>query len=213
MFKFLTLLPAVLSFVGFVIYLIWKSNRESSPIAKSVIDTIKSKSTNLPELDKRLNPKQVFNLINTHSELREILSSNDYNLLLYTIKSDEKRIYLYGLLTFLLVCISLFTYYKVEQYQNRLVFSEIKLYGVFNNQQYENVTTKDDLLVKWNYQGQDEEVSLSITSIKDNITKGSFKCHAKDAQLIISNKVLSDIWGMSSNWRCFSYSHINSNIT
>lgn len=194
MYKYLALLPAVMSFVGFVLYLFLKNKNEASPVVVSIVETIRSKSADLPELDKRLEPKEVFKLINKHPELREKLSQNDYDLLLYSVKSEYQKNYLYGFITIILVGISIFAYYKIEQYQNRLSFSDLSVFGSHNSKQYDLPTTKDDIVVKWNYEGQDEEVVMSVTSIDNNKTKSDFKFRASDKKFTINNKILEDLW-------------------
>lgn len=194
-YKYLALLPAILSFTGFVIYLLLRKKNETSPIVKIILETIKSKSENLPELDKRLGARQVFKIINKHEEFRKRLSKNDYDLLLYAIRAENRRKVLYGIITFFILGISIFAYFKLEQYQNRLSFADLIIYGHFNNREYFTPTTKDDLVLKWDYEGENEEVEMSITSITENKKVDGFRFYAKDKKIIIRNQDLQELWG------------------
>lgn len=171
-----------------------KRSKDSSSIVKSIIDTIKSKSSDTIDIDERLSPKQVYNLINSHSEFREKLGSEDYSLLSQIIKSEQKRNITYGLITLVLVCMSLFAFFKVEQYQSKLTFTEIRINGKFYEQKMKKPTTKDDLLINWNFQGSDEDIKVLLTSINDNTTSETFTCRAKDGQFTIGKSKLSDLW-------------------
>lgn len=198
MYKFLALLPAILSFTGFVIYLTTKRSKDSSSIVKSIVDTIKAKSSDIVDIDERLSPKQVYNLINSHTEFREKLSSGDYNLFTKIIKSEQKRNVTYGLITILLVCVSLFAFFKVEQFQSKLTFSDVRLSGKFDGQKMNLPTTKDNLIINWDFQGNDEDIRISLTSVNHNQTSDIFFCRAKDGQLTINNNNLEKIWGCPS---------------
>lgn len=194
MYDFLALLPAVLSFVGFVLYLIWK-NKKESPVVISIVDAIRSKSQDLPELDKRLSAKKIFQLINSHPELREKLSQNDYNLLQYAIRSENRKDYLYGMLTILMVAISIFAYTKIEERQNRLRFSDVELKGQYNSNVYDISTTRDDLFISWNYEGTSEPVRVKIKCINNGKSLEAIEIMPDDDFLIVSNESLLQLWG------------------
>lgn len=194
MYEFFALLPAVLSFAGFVLYLFWK-NKKESPVVISIVDTIRSKSQDLPELDKRLSAQKIYQLLNRHPELREKLSQNDYNLLQYAIRSENRKDYLYGVLTILMVAISIFAYTKIEERQNRLRISNIELKGQYNNNIYDIGTTRDDLVISWNYEGTSEPVRVKVKCMNNGKSLDAIEIMPDDDFLIISNESLLQLWG------------------
>ena len=195
MIKFLTLLPAILSFIGFVVYLIWRNNQSASPILAQIIDIVKSNSGGLPQLDARLTARQTFDLINHHPELREKLNANDYFLLQKIVKSDGQRTTIFAIICLIITAISIFGYYKINQEDKKLVFSDVKIKGYFSGKLFNLPTTKDDLYLTWIYKGSDEEVNISVTVIESNKRSRTLTCHAKDGVLRIPQDYLSEFWG------------------
>ncbi|QJB29893.1 hypothetical protein HF329_00650 [Chitinophaga oryzae] len=195
MLKFLALLPAILSFVGFIVYLIWRNNQAPSPILSEIINIVRSNSGGLPILDKRLTAKQTFDLINQHQELREKLTANDYFLLQKIVKSDETRMIIFAIICLIITAFSIFGYYKINQEDRRLVISDVKIKGYFTDKIYPLPTTKDDFYLNWIYKGEDEDVNVSVTVIESGKRSKNIVCRAKDGSLRIPLVYLNELWG------------------
>ncbi len=194
MYKYLSLLPAVLSFTAFVIYLLNKRNKQSSGLVQSIIDTIQSKSSETIKLDDRLSARQVFTLVNEHPDFREKLNDQDYQLLANVLKAEQRKNFGYGILTLILVVVSLFAYYKIEEYQNTLEVSNLQIQGIYENQPKSLPTTRDDLKLKWSYDGKPKEISLSLSTVDQSKTTERFKCLVQDGEITIPNSSLEEMW-------------------
>jgi hypothetical protein len=90
MLAFLSALPAILGFTGFVVYLLLRSRQPPSPILLEIISIIRDRKGALPKLDSRLSGRSVFRLIDEHKELRDTLTASEVKLL-ESVRISEDR--------------------------------------------------------------------------------------------------------------------------
>lgn len=198
MLKALSLLPAILSFSGLIYYLFIRNRQSQSPLLQAIIDTIKSKSGSLPELDERLSARQVFNLIKSNASLREKLTASDYQVLMQIVSADERRSYVYGGIAITVIAISLFAYVKVTERDNRLTFENVSIKGSFQSVLYDVPTTKDDLVLKWQFNGNNKPVKVLLTHVESNSNSEYFEVLATDGELKIKNALVNGFYGCPS---------------
>jgi hypothetical protein len=198
MLKVLSLLPAILSFSGLIYYLFIRNKQSQSPLLHAIIETIKLKSGSLPELDERLSARQVFNLIKTNASLREKLSASDYQILMQIVNADERRSYVYGGIAIAVIAISLFAYIKVAERDTHLTFENVSLKGSFQSSLFDSPTTKDDLVLKWQFNGKSKPVKVLLTQVESNINSEYFEVLASDGELQIKNSIIQNFYGCPS---------------
>jgi len=102
---------------------------------------------------------------------------------------------IFGIISLLIIVISIFGYYKVSENENRLVISDVRISGMCESNNYNSFTTKDDLILKWSFKGDNEEIKISATNIESNSTTDIIQCYAKDGFLRIPESFLKDFWG------------------
>ena len=88
--QFLSLLPAILGFAGFIVYILWTASRPPSPVLLEILGIIRDRKGELPKIDGRLTAKQVHNLLAQHPEFRGVLSAQEFQLL-ENIRKGEMR--------------------------------------------------------------------------------------------------------------------------
>lgn len=87
-YSFLASLPAILGLAGFVLYHILGSNRSGDDISRRIVDKLRAVAAPTPELDKRLTPKQLAGLLERQRELKQRVDSQDYALLMRSLKQQ-----------------------------------------------------------------------------------------------------------------------------
>jgi hypothetical protein len=97
LYAFLAGLPAVLGFGAFIFYTFSRQQRRASPSAQLILDHLKQRGAQLPELPAKLTGTHVYKLLDRHEDLRQSVPAEEYQLL-QDISKREQREHLFALL-------------------------------------------------------------------------------------------------------------------
>ncbi len=79
--SFLSALPALLSFAGFVLYRVLKANDAGDEISRRVLEKLRTSAAEELPPDGRLSPRQVARLLEHRQRLKELIGEQDFQLL------------------------------------------------------------------------------------------------------------------------------------
>lgn len=86
--KFLAGLPALLGLAGFVVYQLLGANKAGDEITSRILDKLRRQAPDSVPLDKRLTPKQMVRLLETHQRLRAMVDDREFFLLEQALKQQ-----------------------------------------------------------------------------------------------------------------------------
>jgi hypothetical protein len=190
-YNFLTSLPAILGFTGFIIYIFWTKNRKSSPVLLNIIEIIKNKSKKLAKLDERMNSQQVYKIVKQNKNLQNLLNINDYKMLEKLSLREERTNYV--AIATLLICFlsSIFIYFFITQDKTNIEI--LSVYSVYDGEKQKIMTTLDDIVITWKHEGNSEPLDIIIKDNKDKALN-PIKVNTYDDKVKIKSDDIKTLW-------------------
>ena len=182
--SYLTGLPALLGLVGVSLYMLVVRHREPQTIA-DIMASIAERTRHLPQVDRRLSPEKVHDLLANNAEFRAAITAQDERIILEHLKRRHAGDSAALLLSCALIALSAVLYYLHLRHENELAerarreaheaelareaeqralaekrvtkIGDLRLSGLRDGQDVP-VNTMDDIVLMWTHSGDEQDV-------------------------------------------------------
>lgn len=183
MYRFLAVLPAILGFAGFVIYLVLRSRPSGDPVTLRIVGKLRRDfAERVP--DQRLRSTQVERLLSQDADLRRSISAHDYDLLRQTLRQQFViSIFVYGACA-ILAFAGVWLYVKEENTARQLAVTSIVLQDPVPEAKGLLVDL-DDLQAKWDAAGDPEMLQVALRNAETNESSTAIRTRSDEHAILI----------------------------
>jgi hypothetical protein len=176
--EFLAGLPALLGFAGFIIYQVLQHSGKPNPIVTQIVQKLRNEA---PERvpDQRLSASQVGRLLREDSQLRQVITDQDYLLLRKVLNQQFwTSLFVYT------ICAGLFVFGMITYVRQtaQLKVAEITLSSA-NGDAGDQRVDLDPVVARWKIQGDSEILNAYLENIQTGERSKTNRVQASDRQI------------------------------